>query len=123
MDAKYLRKKGNTTFSETGKYVAKGTTLILVDGENSGEVFIAPNDGYMGSTFKQLWISNSLNIEYVLFFIDLYRTYLKKSKKGAAIPHLNKEVFFNLLLPIPPLDEQQRIVKEIKKVINYCERF
>ena len=46
---------------------------MLVDGENSGEVFIVPQDGYMGSTFKQLWISSSMYEPYVLAFIRFYK--------------------------------------------------
>lgn len=59
LDAKYLRGKSSETIAEQGKLVYKGENIILVDGENSGEVFIVPQDGYMGSTFKQLWISSS----------------------------------------------------------------
>ena len=40
--------------------------LILVDGENFGEVFRTPIDGYQGSTFKQLLINENMNEEYVL---------------------------------------------------------
>ena len=57
LDAKYLRGKSSETIVEYGKLVCKGDNIMLVDGENSGEVFIVPQDGYMGSTFKQLWIS------------------------------------------------------------------
>ena len=41
----------------SGKYVAANSLLILVDGENSGEVFRTPIDGYQGSTFKLLSIN------------------------------------------------------------------
>lgn len=54
LDAKYLRGKSSGTIVEQGKLVYKGDNIMLVDGENSGEVFIVPQDGYMGSTFKQL---------------------------------------------------------------------
>ena len=60
LDAKYLRGKSSETIVEQGKLVYKGDNIMLVDGENSGEVFIVPQDGYMGSTFKQLWISSSM---------------------------------------------------------------
>ena len=86
---------------------------MLVDGENSGEVFIVPQDGYMGSTFKQLWISPSMYAPYVLAFIQFYKGTLRNSKKGAAIPHLNKELFYGLVVGIPPLQEQKRIVQKI----------
>ena len=66
LDAKYLRGKSSETIVEQGKLVYKGDNIMLVDGENSGEVFIVPQDGYMGSTFKQLWISSQMYEPYVL---------------------------------------------------------
>ena len=115
LDAKYLRGKSSGTIIEQGKLVYKGDNIMLVDGENSGEVFIVPQDGYMGSTFKQLWISSSMYEPYVLAFIRLYKETLRNSKKGAAIPHLNKELFYGLIIGIPPLREQKRIVQKIEQ--------
>ena len=115
LDAKYLRGKSSETILEQGKLVYKGDNIMLVDGENSGEVFIVPQDGYMGSTFKQLWISSSIHEPYVLAFIQFYKETLRNSKKGAAIPHLNKELFYGLIIGIPPLQEQRRIVQKIKQ--------
>ena len=109
LDARYMRGKAEAKVLEAGKFVTKGTYLILVDGENSGEVFIAPEDGYMGSTFKILWISAQLYARYILKFIQL--------------PHLNKEIFFNLLLPVPSLQEQTRIVDKIVELTPSVERY
>lgn len=113
LDAKYLHGKSSGTIIEQGKLVYKGDNIMLVDGENSGEVFIVPQDGYMGSTFKQLWISSSLYEPYILAFIQFYKETLRNSKKGAAIPHLNKELFYGLIIGIPPFQEQKRIVQKI----------
>ena len=123
LDARYMRGKAEAKVLEAGKFVTKGTYLILVDGENSGEVFIAPEDGYMGSTFKILWISAQLYARYILKFIELYKEPLRNSKKGAAIPHLNKEIFFNPLLPVPSLQEQTRIVDKIVELTPSVERY
>ena len=116
LDAKYLRGKSSETIVEQGKLVYKGDNIMLVDGENSGEVFIVPQDGYMGSTFKQLWISFSMHQPYVLAFIQFYKETLRNSKKGAAIPHLNKELFYGLIIGIPPLQEQRRLVLKIEQL-------
>ena len=116
LDAKYLRGKSSGTIVEQGKLVYKGDNIVLVDGENSGEVFIVPQDGYMGSTFKQLWISSSMYEPYVLAFIQFYKETLRNTKKGAAIPHLNKELFYGLIIGIPPLQEQRRIVQKIEQL-------
>ena len=115
LDAKYLRGKSSGTIVEQGKLVYKGDNIVLVDGENSGEVFIVPQDGYMGSTFKQLWISSSMYEPYVLAFIQFYKETLRNSKKGAAIPHLNKELFYGLIIGIPSLQEQRRIVQKLEQ--------
>ena len=113
LDAKYLRGKSTGDKLNNGKFVSKGDNIILVDGENSGEVFTVPCDGYMGSTFKQLWVSREMYLPYVLYFIQFYKDRLRNSKKGAAIPHLNKDIFYNLLIGIPPCEEQIRISKKI----------
>ena len=118
LDAKYLRGKSSETIVEQGKLVYKGDNIMLVDGENSGEVFIVPQDGYMASTFKQLWISSQMYEPYVLAFIQFYKETLRNSKKGAAIPHLNKELFYGLIIGIPPLQEQRIIVQKIKQLMQ-----
>ncbi len=118
LDAKYLRGKSSATIVEKGKFVYAGDNIILVDGENSGEVFTVPQDGYMGSTFKQLWLSSVMWKPYVSAFILFYKEGLRNSKRGAAIPHLNKELFYNLLIGIPPLFEQQRIAHQINNLFQ-----
>ena len=122
LDAKFLRGKSTGDMLSKGKYVKRGDNIILVDGENSGEVFTVPCEGYMGSTFKQLWSSGSVYLPYVLYFIKYYKDILRNSKKGAAIPHLNKEVFYNLIIGIPPLAEQKRIVAKIEEVFKEIDK-
>lgn len=118
MDAKYLRGKKTGDILESGKFVKKGDNIILVDGENSGEVFTAPIDGYMGSTFKKLWVSSELYLPYILNIIRSYKETLRNSKKGAAIPHLNKDIFYNIEVGIPPFSEQKRIVAKVEELFG-----
>ena len=118
LDAKFLRGKSSATIVEKGRFVYAGDNIILVDGENSGEVFTVLQDGYMGSTFKQLWLSSAMWKPYILAFILFYKEELRNSKRGAAIPHLNKELFYNLPIGIPPLAEQKRIACQINKLFQ-----
>ena len=116
LDVKYLRGSKEGDKLSSGKYVPKDALMILVDGENSGEVFITPHDGYQGSTFKQLNIYPELNRDYVLLLIQHSRELLKDNKVGSAIPHLNKKLFKLIHIPIPPYNEQERIVQTVRTI-------
>ena len=115
LDVKYLRGERDYKTLTSGKYISAKSFLILVDGENSGEVFKTPIEGYQGSTFKQLSINENMNSEYLLQVINFYRKLLRENKVGSAIPHLNKKLFKEIKVSIPPYREQQRIVDAINK--------
>ncbi|MCF2637089.1 restriction endonuclease subunit S [Prevotella dentalis] len=122
LDVKFLRGEREAKVLTSGKYTAANTLLILVDGENSGEVFRAPVDGYQGSTFKQLSIHEEMYTDYVLQVINLHRKTLRENKVGSAIPHLNKKLFKAINVPIPPYEEQKRIVNAINQTFTILDK-
>ena len=121
LDVKYLRGECDTKKLMAGKYIPANSLLILVDGENSGEVFRTPIDGYQGSTFKQLSIKDEMNADYVLQVISLHRKTLRENKVGSAIPHLNKKLFKAIEVPIPPYNQQKRIVEAISITFKHLD--
>ena len=118
LDVKYLRGEREFKILKNGKYVAANSLMILVDGENSGEVFRTPIEGYQGSTFKQLNINENMFTDYLLHVINLHRKALRENKVGSAIPHLNKKLFKAIEVPVPPYNEQVRIVAAINLVLS-----
>lgn len=121
LDVKYLRGERDAKTLAVGKFTPANSLLILVDGENSGEVFRTPIEGYQGSTFKQLSIKDDMNTDYVLQVINLHRKTLRENKVGSAIPHLNKKLFKEIKVPIPPYKEQQRIVEAINLTFKHLD--
>ncbi len=110
LDVKYLRGTKEKFLIDGGEFIEGGTKIILVDGENSGEIFTAPEAGYMGSTFRALKISANVNEDFFCYFVSTKKDFYKKNKRGSAIPHLDKNLFNSTPFPLPPLDKQQRIV-------------
>ena len=121
LDVKYLRGEREPKTLTSGKFIPANSLLILVDGENSGEVFRTPIEGYQGSTFKQLSINENMDTEYLLQVINFYRKLLRENKIGSAIPHLNKKLFKEIKVSIPPYKEQQRIVDSINKAFMFLD--
>ncbi len=121
LDVKYLRGERDAKMLSTGKYITENSLLILVDGENSGEVFQTPTEGYQGSTFKLLSINNNMNTDYMLQVINLHRKTLRENKVGSAIPHLNKKLFRAIEVPMPPYDEQHRIINVINVAYKHLD--
>ncbi len=121
LDVKYLRGERDAITLTAGKFTPANSLLILVDGENSGEVFRTPIEGYQGSTFKRLSIKDDMNTDYVLQVINLHRKILRENKVGSAIPHLNKKLFKEIEVPIPPYNEQKRIVEAINITFKHLD--
>ena len=116
LDAKTIRGKQTASMLSCGKVIEKGMQVILVDGENSGEVFEVPCRGYIGSTFKVLQVSYGIEKSYVKLILDFYKNLFKDNKTGSAIPHLNKKIFKSLIVAIPPVGEQKLIVEKVNLV-------
>ncbi len=85
-------------------------TLLVCDGARTGLACTGLH-GYVGSTLATLRPEMSkLDSGYLFYFIKGSYALLNSRTKGAAIPHLDKDLLLGLSLPLPPLPEQRRIV-------------
>ncbi|EAL3905565.1 hypothetical protein A0Y88_02175 [Campylobacter upsaliensis] len=123
LDVKYLRSKGDKKLANSGNFANANDRLILMDGENSGEIFITKEKGFLGSTLKKLEFSSLSQVEFMDFMLLCYKDFFKGNKKGAAIPHLDRKLFTNLSIPLPPLKEQQEIVGKLDLLVSLANDF
>jgi len=61
---------------------------------------------------------------YLGFFTTTptYRQQAQASGKGIGINNLNKKALDNLLVPVPPIEEQHRIVQKVDELMALCDR-
>jgi len=117
LEARYLRGKDAGKIYSEWNFVEKWNRLILVDWENSWELFDLNEDWYLWSTFKIFNTYKSINADYLQKFLTFRKDEFRNNKTWAAIPHLNKDLFFNYPLPLPPLEEQKRIVAKLDELM------
>ena len=118
LDVKYLRGTKEKNLVGSGNFISEGTKVILVDGENSGEIFTVFENGYLGSTLRELKIFENVDADFFQYFVSTKKNLYRQNKKGSAIPHLNKNLFYSTLFPLPPIDEQKKIVERIESLFS-----
>ncbi len=122
LDVKYLRGTKEKNLVGSGNFISEGTKVILVDGENSGEIFTVFENGYLGSTLRELRIFENVDEDFFQYFVSTKKNLYRQNKKGSAIPHLNKNLFYSTLLPLPPIDEQKRIVERLESLFSKLDK-
>lgn len=61
--------------------------------------------------------------EYLYYFFLFDKTQVKASTTGSTMVHVSMENMKSRLIPIPPVNEQKRIVHEIENIIPLIERY
>ena len=117
LEARVIRGSKESEYKNSGILVEKKVQVILVDGENSGEIMLTPFRGYLGSTFKVLGKTSLIDEKFLMYLFLLNQRTYRENKRGAAIPHLDKDLFKNKLVPLPPLSEQQQIVAKLEALL------
>jgi len=124
LTAKYIRGEANPEYgipnSNGSLVVSPKDYVIIMDGSNSGEVFTGLN-GILASTMGKLVLKEQINMKYLGYFLDSNKELFAKTKTGSAIPHLSKEIFFSLQIPMPTLKDQEKIVERLDMVFKNIE--
>ena len=65
-----------------------------------------------------------VNASYINFYLDspLYWLSISQSAQGTAIKNVNAQQLSALLIPLPPLEEQRRIVERIEQLFAEVDK-
>ena len=111
--------KAEYTIKEAGlkktRLVNEGTLLLT----NSGATLGVPKITTFSTTFNDgiaafLYINKEIQL-YLYWFLKSKTDSFRKIDQGAAQPNLNTDLIKSIPIPLPPLTEQKRIIKEIKR--------
>lgn len=101
-----------------GFEVKTGDIIVSCAG-TIGETFVIPENheiGIINQALMKMTMVDELNISYFLLYFDFILKKMSNSlSSGSAIKNIPPfEIFKQLVIPIPPIEEQQRIVDKIE---------
>jgi restriction endonuclease S subunit len=90
--------------------VNKDDVILIWDGFYCGDAFIGL-EGILSSTMIKIEPKSNLNGRFLFYILKTHFKELNTKISGMYLKHVNKSVFENLKLPLPPLQEQQKIAE------------
>ena len=104
--------------------VEPGDILVSCAG-TIGETYVLPENielGIINQALMRMTIYAPINLDYFLLYFDyVLKQTAKESSKGSAIKNIPPfEIFKKLILPLPPIEEQKRIVEKVRELEILC---
>jgi restriction endonuclease S subunit len=96
---------------------AEKDLLILWDGAGAGDVFEG-RFGFVSSTMARIRPRDAKRLDrnFLRLFIEMNTPGIKQTCRGTTVPHVNPDYLNTLLVPIPSLIEQSRIVDLVESI-------
>ena len=103
---------------ERSRYIEPQTLLLT----NSGATLGVPKISLIGGCIND-GVAALLDVDYPLkrYLVNFLRTRtmsLRRINQGAAQPNLNTSIIKAMVVPLPPLAEQHRIVAEVDRLLS-----
>ena len=98
-------------------YLPKGT-VILSSRAPIGKTAIAGCEMCCNQGFKNLICSDAVYNEYLYFFLKSKTNYLNSLGRGATFKEISKSIVEKIEIPLPNIEKQHQIVKELKATRN-----
>lgn len=101
--------------------IAEKDDILLSVRAPVGPTNLAPCQVCIGRGLTAIRPSSSLNLKYVLFFFRYFEAQLQQKGTGTTFKAITQDVVKNLEIPVPPLDEQERIVARIEELFSQLD--
>ena len=103
----YILKENDILFARTGGTVGKSYLVTVI-----------PEEAIYAGYLIRTQYSNELSSQYLKYFMEssLYWDQLRDGTIATAQPNCNGQTLSKMMLPIPPLTEQKRIVNKINEI-------
>lgn len=101
--------------------IAEKDDILLSVRAPVGPTNLAPCQVCIGRGLTAIRPSDALNLKYVLSFFRYFEAQLQQKGTGTTFKAITQDIIKNLEIPVPPLEEQERIVARIEELFSQLD--
>ena len=113
--------------SELPKYRLKRGDLLICEGGDVGRSAVWDKDDemYYQNALHRVRFYGGIDPYFFKMLLECYKSakILDKCSKGMTIKHLVQSALNSIYFPLPPLNEQRRIIEKINQLTPYLEKY
>ena len=100
--------------NSSAKIFPKGSILLALYGATVGKIGILDFDSATNQAVCCIYSNPYFDKNLLFYYLLSQRKHLINQGKGGAQPNISQDIVKNLVLPLPPMAEQERIVEKIE---------
>ena len=102
--------------------IAQYNDILLSVRAPVGPTNLSPGTVCIGRGLAAIRPDDSLDLKYLLYYFRYFETQLSAKGTGTTFKAINQKLIKNLEIPIPPLNEQFRIVTHIEELFSELDK-
>ncbi len=96
-------------------YNVKGYTTFVICAGSAGEIGFSSEDFWAADDVSYFGCPENIHPKFVYYYLLTKQNQIRQQVRKASIPRLSPNTLKQLVFPIPPLSEQERIVEMLDK--------
>jgi type I restriction enzyme S subunit len=104
--------------NSNAKLVPKGSVLLVTTGATAGKVAIAGVDLAINQQITAIIPTKEVYHIFLFYALKRVKSELLSLGGTTTFKHINQKKLTKLLIPLPPLEEQRRIVSRLEQLVN-----